>query len=173
MVGWGEDGYWVNFGQTVGPVTFAGAGTTGYVPDPTSETGRFLGDNGTWVAPLVAFQVMVYAEGESIAIAISHWMYATGAYDIEQIFAECEDAAGYPIVNIRVNGVAGESITLSTAGALGSGRYGFMDVNSVPTDIPQTIARGDLIQVQVTDDGLMSATTSKGLILTIYARVSV
>jgi hypothetical protein len=33
------------------PSTFTGAGTTGYVPDPVTESGRHLADDGTWVAP--------------------------------------------------------------------------------------------------------------------------
>lgn len=30
------------------PETFLGAGTTGYVPDPVAESGRYLSDAGTW-----------------------------------------------------------------------------------------------------------------------------
>jgi hypothetical protein len=30
------------------PSTFTGAGTTGYVPDPVTEDGKFLLDDGTW-----------------------------------------------------------------------------------------------------------------------------
>lgn len=33
------------------PTDFAGAGTTGLVPDPSTETGKVLDDSGTWVDP--------------------------------------------------------------------------------------------------------------------------
>ncbi|MEP2773218.1 MAG: tail fiber domain-containing protein [Fulvivirga sp.] len=33
------------------PNTFAGAGNPGIVPDPVTETGRFLSDDGTWATP--------------------------------------------------------------------------------------------------------------------------
>lgn len=34
------------------PTTFTGAGTTGYVPDPITETGKTLKDDGTWATPI-------------------------------------------------------------------------------------------------------------------------
>jgi len=37
-------------GATAEVDVFAGAGTTGLVPDPTTETGKVLQDDGTWVA---------------------------------------------------------------------------------------------------------------------------
>jgi hypothetical protein len=33
------------------PTTFTGAGVPGIVPDPVTETGRFLSDDGTWATP--------------------------------------------------------------------------------------------------------------------------
>jgi|GEM_PF-2510719 len=33
------------------PTTFAGMGIPGIVPDPVTETGRFLSDNGSWTTP--------------------------------------------------------------------------------------------------------------------------
>lgn len=36
------------------PDTFTGAGSTGYVPDSLSETGRYLADDGTWMNPPVS-----------------------------------------------------------------------------------------------------------------------
>jgi len=41
-------GLWELIQSTFTPDTFTGAGTTGYVPDPLTETGKTLKDNGTW-----------------------------------------------------------------------------------------------------------------------------
>lgn len=37
--------------RTLAMPAFGGAAVPGYVPDPTSETGKFLKDDGTWAAP--------------------------------------------------------------------------------------------------------------------------
>ena len=37
--------------RTLSVATFTGAGTTGVVPDPTSATGKFLKDDGSWATP--------------------------------------------------------------------------------------------------------------------------